>query len=84
MGLEQQQKYIQVTESWYPTNVQYHIPMGWAQAVRRNIAHHKTQIHMEIQDITKIDTRIPLGAVEDFCLCVQPGNKCLSESQRTQ
>lgn len=41
MGLEQQQKYIQVAESWYHTGVQYHIPMGWAQALRRHIAHHK-------------------------------------------
>lgn len=41
MGLEKQQKFIQVTESRHRTGVQYDFLMGLAQSVRRHIAHQK-------------------------------------------
>lgn len=80
MGLEQQQKYIQVTESWYHTGVNI-ISHGLGTDFEKTHGSSQAQIHMKIKDVPEIDTRIPLGAVEEFCLCVQPGNKCLSESQ---
>lgn len=66
MGLEQQQKCISVTEFQYHAGVRTwgpdHVSIGLAQAVRRHIAHHKLRLTCK----SKINTGIPLGAVEEF------------------
>lgn len=71
--------------SSYWALVSYWCPISYSHGLgtgcEKTHSSSQAEIHMEIKDIKKMDTRIPLGDVEEFCLCVQPGNKCLSEPQ---